>query len=151
MPKHTFDNTEIYVNFTQSEQRQNLQSGEGLHILIGKISKYLSDLKGLAFKDRLTKEDVTSSLGYTPSSVVVVDVTLSSSAWVLGEASNLYEQVITNDNVTENSRVDFYCSYEVQTTLPSMIMPYNDNGTLKAVTNVKPETDVPIQMSITQI
>jgi hypothetical protein len=44
--------------FTASSVRNNLTSGETISVSMGKIYKWLNDLKALAFKDNLSKEDV---------------------------------------------------------------------------------------------
>jgi hypothetical protein len=52
------DASKAIETFTASNTRTNLASGETISISMGKIYKWLSDLKALAFKDSLGKADV---------------------------------------------------------------------------------------------
>jgi hypothetical protein len=52
------DASKAIETFTASNTRTNLVSGETISISMGKIYKWLSDLKALAFKDSLGKADV---------------------------------------------------------------------------------------------
>lgn len=45
----TGDGSEVTVNFTQAESQSNIATGEKLSTMFGKISKYFSDLKTVAF------------------------------------------------------------------------------------------------------
>lgn len=49
MPKVTFNGTKINVEFTESSSRQQLNSGENISTLFGKIKKIFSDLKAVCF------------------------------------------------------------------------------------------------------
>ena len=87
MAQQTFNNTKINVEFDEATSRQQLNSGENISTLFGKIKKIFSDLKVLAFKDSVsatykpegsvsqpaftgTKANISSS--YTPSGTVSV-------------------------------------------------------------------------------
>lgn len=48
--------------FSQASSRANIASGEKLSILFGKIAKWFSDLKALAFKDTVSKSDLDSDV-----------------------------------------------------------------------------------------
>lgn len=52
----------ISVNFGPATERENIESGERLPILFGKIYRWLSSLKGLAFKNEVSKDDLDESL-----------------------------------------------------------------------------------------
>lgn len=49
MPQVTFNGTKINVEFTESSSRQQLNSGENISTLFGKIKKIFSDLKAVCF------------------------------------------------------------------------------------------------------
>ena len=49
MPRVTFNGTKINVEFTESSSRQQLNSGENISTLFGKIKKIFSDLKAVCF------------------------------------------------------------------------------------------------------
>ena len=49
MPQVTFNGTKINVKFTESSSRQQLNSGENISTLFGKIKKIFSDLKAVCF------------------------------------------------------------------------------------------------------
>lgn len=55
--------SDILSTFTQASTRTNLVSGESAATSFGKIMKWLADLKGLAFKDKVNlSSDVTGTL-----------------------------------------------------------------------------------------
>ena len=87
MAQQTFNNTKINVEFDEATSRQQLNSGENISTLFGKIKKIFSDLKALAFKENVsatykpegsvsqptftgTKANISSS--YTPSGTVSI-------------------------------------------------------------------------------
>ena len=87
MAQQTFNNTKINVEFDEATSRQQLNSGENISTLFGKIKKIFSDLKALAFKENVsatykpegsvsqptftgTKANILSS--FTPSGTVSV-------------------------------------------------------------------------------
>lgn len=43
------DNSLMNPEFTESKERKNLTSGEKIHLMLGKISKFFSDMKEIAF------------------------------------------------------------------------------------------------------
>ena len=49
MAQKTFNNTKINVNFEETSSRQQINSGENISTLFGKIKKFFSDLKSVAF------------------------------------------------------------------------------------------------------
>lgn len=69
----TGDGSNVTAAFTAAETRTNIATGEKLSILLGKIAKWLSDLKALAFKDKVAKtdlaDDVQTSLGKADSAL----------------------------------------------------------------------------------
>lgn len=58
----TGDGSNVTAAFTAASTRANIATGEKLSILLGKIAKWLGDLKALAFKDKVAKTDLTSDV-----------------------------------------------------------------------------------------
>ena len=75
----TGDGSNVTAAFTAAASRTNIATGEKLSVLLGKIAKWLSDLKALAFKDTVEKddlaEDVQQSLGKADSALQSAPVT----------------------------------------------------------------------------
>lgn len=83
----TGDGSNVTAAFTAASTRANIATGEKLSVLLGKIAKWLGDLKALAFKDKVAKtdlaDDVQTSLGKADSALQSVsksDVGLSNVA-----------------------------------------------------------------------
>ena len=75
----TGDGSNVTAAFTAASTRINIATGEKLSILLGKIAKWLGDLKALAFKDKVAKtdlaDDVQTSLGKADSALQSAPVT----------------------------------------------------------------------------
>ena len=75
----TGDGSNVTAAFTAAETRTNIATGEKLSVLLGKIAKWLGDLKALAFKDEVAKtdlaEDVQQSLDKADSALQSAPVT----------------------------------------------------------------------------
>lgn len=56
------DGSNVTAAFTTATTRANIATGEKLSILLGKIAKWLGDLKALAFKDKVAKTDLTEDV-----------------------------------------------------------------------------------------
>ena len=69
----TGDGSNVTAAFTAASTRINIATGEKLSVLLGKIAKWLGDLKALAFKDKVAKtdlaDDVQTSLGKADSAL----------------------------------------------------------------------------------
>lgn len=75
---------DILSTFTMAASRVNVESGESVATSLGKIAKWLNDLKGLAFKDKINAAtDITGKVPmanlpyatYTGTGVISVDAT----------------------------------------------------------------------------
>lgn len=91
---------EINVEFTESPNRQEIQSGEEIKTLFGKIKKWLTDLKPVAFSgsynDLADKPD-TACTDYT--SQFTIDTTYVTSIW--SSSFIKYDKfVVVNANIT---------------------------------------------------
>ena len=75
----TGDGSNVTAAFTTASSRFNIATGEKLSVLLGKIAKWLGDLKVLAFKDKVAKtdlaDDVQESLGKADSALQSAPVT----------------------------------------------------------------------------
>lgn len=73
------DGSNVTAAFTAASTRINIATGEKLSVLLGKIAKWLGDLKALAFKDKVAKtdlaEDVQQSLDKADSALQSAPVT----------------------------------------------------------------------------
>ena len=58
----TGDGSNVTAAFSAASTRANIASGEKLSVLFGKIVKWLGDLKALAFKDTVEKNDLASDV-----------------------------------------------------------------------------------------
>lgn len=71
----TGDGSNVTVAFTKASTRVNIATGEKLHVLFGKIAKWLADLGSLAFKSTVSKSDlatdVQTSLGRADKAINV--------------------------------------------------------------------------------
>lgn len=71
----------VTINFTEASSRSNILSKENLSTLFGKISKIFSDLKSLAFSDKISVDNLDNSL------------------------TEEYNKRITTDNVTDSLEI----------------------------------------------
>lgn len=75
----TGDGSNVTAVFMAASTRINIATGEKLSVLLGKIAKWLGDLKALAFKDKVDKtdlaDDVQTSLGKADSALQSAPVT----------------------------------------------------------------------------
>lgn len=61
----------------------------------------------------------------------------------------LYRTKVTIPKVTSAHRVDFYMDYAVEQKLQAPIRPYNDSGTVYAVSAKVPDSDITVQYVLT--
>lgn len=67
----TVDINNVHVTFTEAEERAQIETGESIPALFGKIRKWFSELKSLAFKDKV---DYNTDVDNLPSLVTLHDV-----------------------------------------------------------------------------
>lgn len=60
--KYRGDGSSITETFTAASSRANIASGESNATIFGKIAKWLSDLKALAFKDAVSDSDISGTI-----------------------------------------------------------------------------------------
>lgn len=74
--KREFNDVEINVEFQETQNRQQINSGESANTLFGKIKKWLSDLKPVAFSGKFS--DLTGVPTYTPYQSGIYKITVDS-------------------------------------------------------------------------
>lgn len=52
----------LYVGFAGAAERKNIEPGERLSELFGKVRRWFSDMKGLAFKEKVSESDLEAAL-----------------------------------------------------------------------------------------
>ncbi len=84
MPSSSTGNaSDTTSSFSAASDRSNIASGEKLSIMFGKIARWFSDLKALAFKDKVSKSDLDSGVQtmLAAGEVKMRKVTLTVAGW----------------------------------------------------------------------
>lgn len=88
MPTKEFDNVQLDVTFIQAATRSNITSGEDIATSFGKISKWFTDLKSIAWDGHptVTQKDTTSTISpnHEETFTVVDSVTRNGEGHVTG-------------------------------------------------------------------
>lgn len=132
----TGDGSNVTAAFTAAETRTNIATGEKLSVLLGKIAKWLGDLKALAFKDKVAKtdlaNDVQASLGKADSALQSAPVT-SVNSKTGAVRSTFYVTVTQGDNYSvtaDKTAAEVYKAYAAGyavyaiTKFPGMDVPF---------------------------
>ena len=132
----TGDGSNVTAAFTAAETRTNIATGEKLSVLLGKIAKWLGDLKALAFKDKVAKtdlaNDVQASLGKADSALQSAPVT-SVNSKTGAVRSTFYVTVMQGDNnsaTADKTAEEVYKAYAAGyavyaiTKFPGMDVPF---------------------------
>ena len=61
----TGNGSDVTATFSAAAERTNITTGEKLSVLFGKIAKWFSDLKALAFKDKVADADIDGTISDT--------------------------------------------------------------------------------------
>lgn len=96
-------------SFSAASDRSNIASGEKLSILFGKIAKWFADLKSLAFKDKVSKSDLDSSVQtmLAAGEVKMRKVTLTVAGW----NSSAKQQTVTVSGIlADGTKQKVICS-----------------------------------------
>lgn len=136
----TGDGSNVTAAFTAAETRTNIATGEKLSVLLGKIAKWLGDLKALAFKDKVAKTDLASdvqtSLGKADSALQSAPVTSVNGA--TGEVKGTFYVTVTQG--------DNY-SVTADKTAAEVYKAYAAGYAVYAITKF-PETDAPFVLPL---
>ena len=98
------------IAFTEAENRENINTGESVKTVFGKIKKFFADLTAPAFAQMITtKEDLlaTKATGYVPDAKAVADAYTE----LNGKLSTETEAIV-HDNITgifTYTRIGYIC------------------------------------------
>lgn len=98
------------ITFTEAENRENINTGESVKTVFGKIKKFFADLTAPAFAQMITtKEDLlaTKATGYVPDAKAVADAYTE----LNGKLSTATEAIV-HDNITgifTYTRIGYIC------------------------------------------
>lgn len=86
------------ITFTEAEARENIDTGESVKTVFGKIKKFFTDLTAPAFAQMITSKDdllATKATGYVPDAKAVADAVTD----VTGKLDTTTEAIV-HDNIT---------------------------------------------------
>ena len=86
------------IAFTEAENRENINTGESVKTVFGKIKKFFADLTAPAFAQMITSKDdllATKATGYVPDAKAVADAVSE----VNGKLDTTTEAIV-HDNIT---------------------------------------------------
>ena len=87
------DGSNVTAAFTAASTRANIETGEKLSVLFGKIAKWFADLGSLAFKSTVAKSDLTSDVQTELSKAGVFIVTVT---WDNTQSKYVADQTYAN-------------------------------------------------------
>ncbi len=96
------------ITFTEAEARENINTGESVKTVFGKIKKFFADLTAPAFAQMITSKDdllATKATGYVPDAKAVADA-------VTDVTSKLNEYMINTETTVQNA-TGYMSSYKV--------------------------------------
>ena len=123
------------ITFTEAENRENINTGESVKTVFGKIKKFFADLTAPAFAQMITtKEDLlaTKATGYVPDAKAVADAYTE----LNGKLSTQTEAIV-HDNITgifTYTRIGYICVGCGTLTVT------NDIGAYSAIVSNLPQT-----------
>ena len=97
------------VSFSTPSDRYNIASGERFSITFGKIARWFSDLKSLAFKDTVSKSDLDSSVQamLAAGEVKMRKVTLTVAGW---DSNTKQQAVAVSGILADGTKQKVICS-----------------------------------------
>ena len=123
------------ITFTEAENRENINTGESVKTVFGKIKKFFADLTAPAFAQMITtKEDLlaTKATGYVPDAKAVADAYTE-----LNGKLDTATEAIVHDNITgifTYTRIGYICVGCGTLTVT------NDIGAYSAIVSNLPQT-----------
>lgn len=123
------------IAFTEAENRENINTGESVKTVFGKIKKFFADLTAPAFAQMITSKDdllATKATGYVPDAKAVADAVTD----VTGKLSTETEAIV-HDNITgifTYTRIGYICVGCGTLTVT------NDIGAYSAIVSNLPQT-----------
>lgn len=100
--KKTGDISECTAEFSEFVERENIETGESVSTILGKIKKFFADLKTVAFTGKYTDLSGRPTLGNAASKNVANNLTTSSSG---GSVLDAYQGKLLNDKKLDKSSV----------------------------------------------
>ena len=97
------------VTFSQASSRTNITSGEKISSMFGKIAKWFTDLKALAFKDTVSASDLDSDVQamLAAGEVEMRKVTLTVAGW---NSSTKQQTVAVSGVLADGTKQKVICS-----------------------------------------
>lgn len=123
------------ITFTEAEARENINTGESVKTVFGKIKKFFADLTAPAFAQMITSKDdllATKATGYVPDAKAVADTYTE----LNGKLSTETEAIV-HDNITgifTYTRIGYICVGCGTLTVT------NDIGAYSAIVSNLPQT-----------
>lgn len=123
------------IAFTEAENRENINTGESVKTVFGKIKKFFADLTAPAFAQMITSKDdllATKATGYVPDAKAVADTYTE----LNGKLSTATEAIV-HDNITgifTYTRIGYICVGCGTLTVT------NDIGAYSAIVSNLPQT-----------
>ena len=123
------------IAFTEAENRENINTGESVKTVFGKIKKFFTDLTAPAFAQMITSKDdllATKAAGYVPDAKAVADAYTE----LNGKLSTETEAIV-HDNITgifTYTRIGYICVGCGTLTVT------NDIGAYSAIVSNLPQT-----------
>lgn len=123
------------IAFTEAENRENINTGESVKTVFGKIKKFFADLTAPAFAQMITSKDdllATKATGYVPDAKAVADGFIE----LNGKLSTATEAIV-HDNITgifTYTRIGYICVGCGTLTVT------NDIGAYSAIVSNLPQT-----------
>lgn len=123
------------IAFTEAENRENINTGESVKTVFGKIKKFFTDLTAPAFAQMITSKDdllATKAAGYVPDAKAVADAYTE-----LNSKLSTETEAIVHDNITgifTYTRIGYICVGCGTLTVT------NDIGAYSAIVSNLPQT-----------
>lgn len=116
------------ITFTEAEARENIDTGESVKTVFGKIKKFFTDLTAPAFAQMITSKDdllATKATGYVPDAKAVADAVTD----VTGKLSNIYIS-----DITAAINTDY---------VDGSVYVYSTNRTIRVIAKLTAKEDIP--------
>lgn len=95
------------ITFTEAEARENIDTGESVKTVFGKIKKFFTDLTAPAFAQMITSKDdllATKATGYVPDAKAVADAVTD----VTGKLDNKIQRIEYDVTLTQSQWAEPY-------------------------------------------
>ena len=96
------------IAFTEAENRENINTGESVKTVFGKIKKFFADLTAPAFAQMITSKDdllATKATGYVPDAKAVADA--------VTDVTGKLQVISISPNITAPANAYTYCDVQI--------------------------------------